>query len=49
MVQAWKCYMCNLHFGDEAHARMHKVMMNHPATKIRLAVVQRVGFEPTNP
>ena len=35
-VLAWKCYRCNLYFKDEAHAYMHKVVMNHPVVKIQL-------------
>ena len=48
-VLAWKCYRCNLYFKDEAHAYMHKVVMNHPVVKIQLTgVAQRAGLEPTS-
>ena len=38
MAQAWKCYRCNLYFTDEAHAQIHRRVMNHSVTKIKLAV-----------
>ena len=38
MVQAWKCYRCNLCFKDEAHVRMHRRVMNHSVAKIQLVV-----------
>ena len=38
MSQVWKCYRCNLYFQNEAHAHMHKSVMNHSVTRVRLAV-----------